>query len=118
MQERRLYSRILYQTQIFISQEDKNWSSKLIDLSLKGVLTETPVQWQTSEKKLYKAKIQLQGSTLIIEMELKLVNEADERLHFSIEHIDIDSVSHLKRLVQLNVGNEELLHRELAQLIN
>ena len=31
-------------------------------------------------------------------------------------HIDVDSISHLRRLVELNLGDEALLERELAAL--
>ncbi len=37
---------------------------------------------------------------------------------FRCEHIDIDSITHLKRLIELNLGDEALLHRELAHLIH
>ena len=37
---------------------------------------------------------------------------------FICEHIDLDSISHLKRLVELNLGDEDLLHRELHALIH
>jgi len=32
------------------------------------------------------------------------------------QHIDLDSISHLRRLVELNLGDEALLERELAAL--
>jgi hypothetical protein len=31
--------------------------------------------------------------------------------------IDLDSISHLRRLVELNVGDEAILHRELGALV-
>ncbi|MGF1806791.1 PilZ domain-containing protein, partial [Aliivibrio sifiae] len=33
-----------------------------------------------------------------------------------IQHIDIDSISHLKRLIELNVGNSDMLLRQLSEL--
>ena len=33
-------------------------------------------------------------------------------------YIDIDSITHLKRLIELNLADDELLHRELAMLIH
>jgi hypothetical protein len=32
--------------------------------------------------------------------------------------IDIDSVTHLRRLVELNLGNADLLQRELSALVS
>jgi hypothetical protein len=31
--------------------------------------------------------------------------------------IDLESISHLRRLVELNLGDAELLHRELSALV-
>lgn len=39
-------------------------------------------------------------------------------LHLKIDHIDIESIGHLRRLVELNVGSDELLHRELEHLVD
>ena len=38
------------------------------------------------------------------------------RIGFRIEHIDMDSVAHLRRLVELNLGDPDLLKRDLAAL--
>jgi len=34
------------------------------------------------------------------------------------ESIDLDSISHLRRLVELNLGDPELLNRELSALVS
>ena len=39
-----------------------------------------------------------------------------ELIGFVCRHIDVDSISHLRRLVELNLGDEALLERELAAL--
>ncbi|OZT82227.1 pilus assembly protein PilZ, partial [Vibrio sp. 03_296] len=39
-----------------------------------------------------------------------------QTIRLKITHIDIDSISHLKRLVELNVGDDTLLHREIEHL--
>ncbi|EEX38264.1 hypothetical protein VIB_000209 [Vibrio metschnikovii CIP 69.14] len=38
-------------------------------------------------------------------------------LHIKIVHIDLESIAHLKRLVELNIGDDELLHRDLEHLV-
>jgi hypothetical protein len=34
------------------------------------------------------------------------------------EHIDLDSISHLRRLIELNVGDADILNRELGELVH
>ena len=41
----------------------------------------------------------------------------NERIGFKCQQLDIDSISHLKRLISLNLGDDSLLHRVLSALI-
>ena len=49
-------------------------------------------------------------------MEVVLTRTLQDHLGFVCRHIDLDSISHLRRLVELNLGDESLLERELAAL--
>lgn len=116
MAERRRYSRVVYRTPATISQGNQTWESNVLDLSLKGALLAMPEDWEAGNDQDYDVRFRLHESDIELEMDLKLVKESGDLLRFRIDHIDIDSASHLKRLVELNVGNDDLLHRELAQL--
>jgi hypothetical protein len=52
-----------------------------------------------------------------IKMQVRLTHEDNGQLGFVCQHIDLDSISHLRRLIELNLGDEEELHRELAALL-
>jgi len=49
-------------------------------------------------------------------VELKHVE--GDHLGFKCQYIDLDSVTHLKRLVELNLGDPEMLEREFAHMID
>jgi hypothetical protein len=61
------------------------------------------------------ATISLAADTLV-QMEVLLTRTDHELLGFVCQHIDLDSISHLRRLVELNLGDVSLLERELAAL--
>ena len=63
----------------------------------------------------FTATISLDDSTRL-QMEVVLTRTRNELLGFVCRHIDLDSISHLLRLVELNLGDESLLERELAAL--
>jgi hypothetical protein len=44
------------------------------------------------------------------------MRDEQELLGFVCQYIDLDSISHLRRLVELNLGDGSLLERELAAL--
>ncbi|ODP99804.1 MULTISPECIES: PilZ domain-containing protein [Salinivibrio] len=117
MSERRKYSRVMYRAPAILKQDGREWHAHVLDLSLKGVLLSLPNNWESDpERKEFDLVFFLHDSEIELDMECILVNNCANYLHLYIDHIDIDSASHLKRLVELNVGNDELLHRELAQL--
>ncbi|MGL5287044.1 PilZ domain-containing protein [Aeromonas sp. RU39B] len=118
MSERRRFSRILYSTPAILSQGDHNWSTVLIDISLQGALIRRPADWLHGESLDYHLTFHLTGSDIRIQMECELSHLDDEKLGLYCHHIDIDSATHLRRMIELNVGDEELLHRELEQLLS
>ena len=71
-----------------------------------------------NENNEFSASIKLAGDQQCINMTLVFSNEHNNALGFRCEHIDIDSMTHLKRLVELNLADEALLHRELSALSN
>lgn len=117
MTERRRFSRVIYQAPAEIKQGNLTLSANLRDLSLHGLLLSSP---NGSEKldpqQPMDVHFTLPGSDVVISLEAEIVELTSAFIRTSIQHIDIDSISHLKRLVELNVGDETLLHREIEQL--
>ena len=113
--ERRIFSRITFDGTITLSQGAKKWPAKLIDLSLKGLLIEQPDNWDADTTQLIDAHIELDEETHI-NMSINWRHNQTGQVGFECEHIDIDSIIHLRRLVELNLADEELLDRELAGL--
>ncbi|WP_087021892.1 PilZ domain-containing protein [Thaumasiovibrio subtropicus] len=116
MTEHRRFIRIVYNSPATISQQKQQWQSEIRDLSLHGLLLIRPKEWKPVHNNMYNVAFSLQDSDIVLQMETELVHYCDDYLRMQIAHIDIDSISHLKRLVELNVGNDEFLHRELEQL--
>ena len=52
-----------------------------------------------------------------INLEVKAVHIEENCIGFKTVHMDLDTATHLRRLVELNLGNENLLERELSELI-
>ncbi|MEE8056992.1 MAG: PilZ domain-containing protein [Pseudomonadales bacterium] len=114
-EERRHFSRITFDGSTRISQGDTHWPATLIDISLKGLLIEEPPNWNAETDQSMEARIQLdQESTIAMTINWRHAKKG--LVGFECENIDIDSIVHLRRLVELNLGNEKLLERELALL--
>ncbi|KAF1052182.1 MAG: Cyclic diguanosine monophosphate-binding protein [Stenotrophomonas maltophilia] len=113
--ERRRFHRIDFDAGTEIAQDDQRWQVELHDLSLQGLLVERPDGWHGDAARHFHVRVHL-GFDANVYMEAELAWARENLLGFVCHHIDLDSISHLRRLVELNLGDEKLLERELTQL--
>lgn len=113
--ERRRFQRIAFDAATELLQGPHRWDVELLDLSLKGLLIRRPDNWDGDQSHPFLANISL-ASDIQVQIEVELARTQDGQLGFVCRHIDLDSISHLRRLVELNLGDESLLERELAAL--
>ncbi|TBU82637.1 PilZ domain-containing protein [Phytopseudomonas dryadis] len=113
--ERRRFQRIAFDAPTEIVQAERIWPVELHDISFKGLLIRRPKDWDGTTGQTFEARITL-TDTLRVVMQVELVHSEAKVLGFLCQHIDLDSMSHLRRLVELNLGDEQLLERELAAL--
>jgi len=114
--DNRHFHRILYTAEAILSCEEKTWHCEIIDLSLKGCLLRFELPWEEDPEKLYTLTLRL-SEQVQIKMELTATHVVGNKVGFKCEHIDIDSISELRRLVELNLGSSALLERDLLSLI-
>jgi hypothetical protein len=112
---RRRFQRIAFDAATELLQGPHRWEVELLDLSLKGLLVRTPAGWSGDDAHPFLANITL-ASDIQVQIEVDLARTDKGQLGFVCRHIDLDSISHLRRLVELNLGDEGLLERELAAL--
>lgn len=113
--ERRTFSRISFDADTYLCQDDRRWHAELIDISLNGVLVKLPDDWDGDPTQDTAVYIHL-GGDIAINMITHLSHQSEGRAGFECDHIDLESISHLRRLVELNLGDTDLLERELSHL--
>lgn len=111
----RHFHRILYTETATLSCEEKIWDCQITDLSLKGCLLDFQSPWEEDLEKLYTLNLHLSEEAQI-KMELVPMHIVGNKVGFKCAHIDIDSISELRRLVELNLGSSALLERDLLAL--
>jgi len=121
-QSERHFSRIPFDAETHIISVDNNekWPCTLIDISLNGALTSLPVYWPAKRGDSYRLELQLgdyQATALRLLMDVNVAHIEDDHVGFQIVEMDVDTASHLHRLIELNTGDERILNRELAELI-
>lgn len=111
--DKRRFIRIPFDSPVRIVSEVP---TQLLDISLKGALLARPENWSGSMNQPINIVIPLDGDGTAIRMEGRVAHIEDTRIGMVCEHIDVDSITHLRRLVELNVGDSALLQRELSEL--
>lgn len=120
--ERRKYSRVALDLEGTLQSEvqKKNYMVLVHDVSLKGAFVELrnfedDPHFFKGQK--YKLVIELQATTKIT-MLMICRHVIGKKLGLECERIDSDSISNLRRLVEMNVGRSDILGRELNVLMH
>lgn len=116
MKEKRHFKRIPMDGQVELVCDDRHWHSRLLDISLKGALIAIPADWDGTAERC-ELSLNL-DDTIAIAMQGSIVHTDNGHLGFRCDYIGLESISHLKRLVELNLGDETLLERELFELVH
>ncbi|SFF86884.1 PilZ domain-containing protein [Neptunomonas qingdaonensis] len=117
-QNRRRFTRINFDAQCTLSSAENEWKVTLIDICLKGALIESHHDIVLSVSDQVALKIMLEGSDIVITMPARINHQLKHRFGFQAMSMELDDISHLRRLVELNLGDSVLLERELVQLYN
>jgi len=116
MSEQRHFTRVDFDADTFVSQGNHKWPVELVDVSLNGVLFKQPEIWNIHPGNPILIEIHLTDRSRI-KMEAGLVHITPEFVGCKCLHIDLDSMTMLKRLIELNLGSDEFVERELGALI-
>ncbi|CAK0769860.1 Cyclic diguanosine monophosphate-binding protein PA4608 [Gammaproteobacteria bacterium] len=122
--ERRRFSRVPFDTeaQLVRIADGRAVSVLLLDLCLQGALVELPVRGFSeipdfvSTGEMARLDLCLGELEITISMETEVVHMHGLHVGLRCRLVDLDSVTHLRRLVELNLGDPALFQREFSLL--
>lgn len=114
--ERRHFVRVSFDAPALLTTSSNAFSVHVQDLSLKGALIVAPAQAGLKPGMLCQITIPLAETGNHIAMSAEVAHV--EGLHTGLlcRGIDLDSVTHLRRLIELQLGDPALLERDLVEL--
>jgi hypothetical protein len=95
---------------------EKKRPCRLIDISAKGALIEASEGAMPGVGESIQLTVPLDQGDEVIRMVLSVVRTTPDRIGCRCEEIDLDSITHIRRLLELNLGDAELASRELSEL--
>lgn len=114
---RRQFWRAHFHSPVQLVMEGTVTDGELYDISLKGALVKVPEGWNGRNGDPCLLRLNLALNTTI-SMNATITHMAGRRAGLRCDGIDLDSVTHLRRLVALNSGDPALLDRELTALLH
>jgi hypothetical protein len=116
--ERRRFHRVVTDKPVRIRYGEAQHSGTVLDISLRGLLLEQQGDWQPVIGGQVHADIQLDAQLPGIRMDGEIRHIDGRRVGLRCVGMDLDSASMLRRMVELNLQDDSLLERDLAQLIS
>jgi len=111
----RHFTRVPFDTPVRMISAQGSTAVRLLNISLKGALVSQPPGWAIAPGTLLALELMLDDNAHI-RVNAKVAHAEHGHVGLYWDHIDLDSMTHLRRLVQLNLGDAAQLDRELAAL--
>lgn len=114
--DRRSFWRALFSSAVRLTTHHGEMPAQLVDISLRGALLETSSPWQGKPGEECQVWLKLSPEATIA-MWAEVMHVEGNHLGLLCKSIDLDSITHLRRLIELNSGDPSLLEREFAALV-
>lgn len=114
--EQRRFHRVPFSATAHFTANGQQWNARLLDISLKGALVAPPPDCKVLVGAQCILELHLDDAETVITMHAHVVHITSNHFGLCGDRIDTESLTHLRRLIELNLGDAELAQRELAQL--
>lgn len=116
--QKRLFSRIPFHAKVLLSTFPGKHECDLMDISLKGALLRPGMPWGGKIGDVCGLLVELAGDAAnSIYMAGEIAHMEAGRVGIRCTEIDLDSITNLRRLVELNLGDEETMGREISAMV-
>lgn len=113
MSEKRYFKRIKFETDSKIDLKGTSYKCELLDISFKGALLRCPNNIPIKKGEFCKLHIHLPSSEVNLDFDTQLIHSDNNHLGFKFESEDLDTMTHHRRLIELNLGGDEYLDNEI-----
>ena len=114
--DRRQFLRSVFHSPVRLRLGEHESQAFLHDVSLKGALVEVSASWGGQVGQACRLRLELAPAATIL-MDTTVAHVAGRHVGLHCERLDIDSMTHLRQLVEHNADDPALLERDLATLV-
>jgi PilZ domain len=114
--ERRQFWRADFHAPAHATVLGRDHAVRVLDVSLKGALIEQVDDWLARAGQVCHLRIALAPS-IVITMEARVAHIDGKHIGLRCDKIDLDSITHLRQLVERNAEDPHVLDRDLVKLV-
>ena len=114
--EQRHFQRVPFTTKSIIEIGGKRHEAELVDICLKGALLKLSEPPECRQGDPCAVSVVLNNSNIVVQFEAKVAHLREQFVGVKLLKIDIDSMIHLRNLVELNTANPDQVRKELSFL--
>ena len=113
MHDRR-FRRIPFEAEVTLNIGQDIWSGELLDVAMKGAMVGTDKPLPLSLGSKCSLCISLQGSPISLNFQAEMIHSEDNHYGFKFISEDLETLTHLRKLIELNTGDAEATRSELS----
>ena len=113
--EQRRFSRVAIDLPVEVHQGGDVWHQRLIDISLSGIATTQPDNWDAQYNEPFTLIVHIEEDKLL-ELHAYLQHVEAGRLGFDVEHVDRENIGPLRELMEAHIDDIALLDGDLQKL--
>ncbi len=118
MSNKRRFSRIKCVEKSTAETASGTYCVKLLDIALKGALVEHGSDLTARSGDHWKLLYQLEGSDIVLEFAAQVVHSQDGRTGVKFIEMDLDTMTHLRSLMEARTVNPEQVRYELELFLD
>ena len=115
--ERRRFSRVRFQSSCHVTLGERRFEVSLADISLRGALIESNEKLPAQKGDSCQFELNLGSTGTILIFDAELVYYSGKQFGIRFSDISLENMIHLRRLVELNIGDSDKVQNELFFLI-
>ncbi len=114
----RHFRRIPFEAEVTLKTEQETYAGQLLDVALKGAMigTDTALPFELGVK--CSLCIVLPGTPISLEFQAELVHSEDLCYGFKFISESLETLTHLRKMIELNTGDAEATRSELSDWLS
>ncbi|MCK4509158.1 MAG: PilZ domain-containing protein [Desulfuromonadales bacterium] len=110
----RHFRRIPFEAEVTLNSGQETWAGELLDVAMKGAMVGTDAPLPISLGTECELCISLPGTPISLEFQAELVHTEESRYGFKFISENLETLTHLRKLIELNTGDAEATRSELS----